>query len=87
MVQDRYEGVRPNDPKTRCMVSSTKNAQPKKTRGGRPRVGSTHMMLTIPPSLLAELDVFRDQQLDKPSRQEAIRQLMVQALSASKKKR
>jgi metal-responsive CopG/Arc/MetJ family transcriptional regulator len=45
------------------------------------------MMLTITPSLLAELDAFRDRQLDKPSRQEAIRQLMVQALSASKKKR
>jgi metal-responsive CopG/Arc/MetJ family transcriptional regulator len=41
------------------------------------------MMLTISPSLLAELDAFLDQQLDKPSRQEAIRQLMVQALSAS----
>jgi hypothetical protein len=57
------------------MVSSTRNFRAKKNVGGRPRVGSAHIMLTIPPPLLAELDAFCDQQLDKPNRQEAIRRL------------
>jgi hypothetical protein len=68
------------------MVSSTRNVRSKKNVGGRPRVGSAHFMLSVPPPLLAELDAFRDQQPVKPSRQEAIRHLLAQALSASKKR-
>jgi hypothetical protein len=67
------------------MVSSTKN--PKKNVGGRPRVGSAHMMLTVPPALLGELDAFCAAQLDKPSRQEGIRRLMVIAHKKGRSKK
>jgi hypothetical protein len=64
MVQDRYEGVRPNDPKTRCSPSTlygfVNKQRPAKKNPRRKTSGRLHMMLTIPPSLLAELDAFRD---------------------------
>jgi hypothetical protein len=68
------------------MVSSTRNSQAKKKPIGRPRVGSAHFMLTVPPPLLAELDAFRSGLPDKPGRPEATRRLMTLALGAGKKK-
>lgn len=48
---------------------------------GRPRVGSTHIGVRVPPDLLADLDTFISSEPDpKPSRPDAIRRLLSDAL-------
>jgi metal-responsive CopG/Arc/MetJ family transcriptional regulator len=44
-------------------------------------------MVSLPPTLLTDLDEYCDQEADQPSRQDAIRRILTQTLSASKKKR
>jgi hypothetical protein len=71
---------------TIVMISSIRKSKPQRKKIGRPRVGSAKIMVAVPPDLLKELDTFRFGLAEKPGRPEAIRHLMVQALSASKKK-
>ncbi len=52
---------------------------PKKNRGGRPRIGSTNILLALPPSDLAALDAWIAAQPDAPSRQDAIRRMITAA--------
>ena len=47
---------------------------------GRPAVNATPVTVRIPPDALARLDAWIAQQVDKPSRPEAIRRLMEKAL-------
>jgi hypothetical protein len=68
------------------MISSIQNSRLKKKKVGRPRIGSAKIMVAVPPDLLKQLDTFRAALAEKPGRPEAIRHLMVQALSTSKKK-
>jgi hypothetical protein len=57
-----------------------------KRRGrGRPATFSTHVLTALRPELLADLDAWRGQQGDSPSRPEAIRRLLVQALSGRRR--
>jgi hypothetical protein len=59
----------------------------KKSRG-RPRTGiGSPVGLRLYPDLEAKLDAWRGQQGDSPSRPEAIRRLLVQALSGRRRQR
>ncbi len=52
-----------------------------KSKGGRPRVDATPVTVRIPPDLLAALDALIAQQPDpKPSRPEAVRQILAAAI-------
>ncbi|GLK67022.1 hypothetical protein GCM10008179_06600 [Hansschlegelia plantiphila] len=53
-----------------------------KSKGGRPPVGAVPVTVRLPPDLLHPLDAWIAQQPDpKPSRPEAIRRLVDQALA------
>jgi hypothetical protein len=56
------------------------NQNQKKRPPGRPRVGATLVGVRIPPDQLAALDAWIRRQKTKPSRGEAIRQMISQAL-------
>lgn len=49
-------------------------------RRGRPAIGSTAIMLKLPPDHLAKLDDWIALQPDRPSRPEAVRRLLAEAL-------
>jgi hypothetical protein len=49
---------------------------------GRPTVGATPVTVRIPPDQLAELDAWIAGQPDEPSRPEAARRLIAQALKS-----
>jgi hypothetical protein len=51
---------------------------------GRPRKDPTSIHLTLLPDQLASLDVWIAEQKDRPSRPEAIRRLLEQALKTQK---
>ena len=56
-----------------------------KGKGGRPRVDATPITVRMPPSQLAPLDAWiADQPDPKPSRPEAVRQLVAKALRVEK---
>jgi hypothetical protein len=58
-----------------------------KKRIGRPRVGSTSVNVRLPPAELAAVDAWIAKQDDpQPSRPEAIRRLLAQALAAKGRK-
>ena len=57
-----------------------------KNRGGRPRVDATPIMVRLPPSQVAALDDWRRNESDLPTRPEAIRRILAQALAAKGKR-
>jgi hypothetical protein len=59
----------------------------KKKRGPPPTGKGTPIVVRLQPPALAAVDEWLAQQHDCPSRPEAIRRMIEQALSASKKKR
>ena len=61
-------------------IADITNTQKKKTVG-RPRVHSTATMVRLPPFMVREIDNWRRQQQDLPTRPEAIRRLLKEALS------
>ena len=68
------------------MISSTRKSPVEKKRRGRPRVDAADIMVAVPPPLLAELEEFRTNVCsDEPGRPEAIRRLMMLALTRLKK--
>jgi hypothetical protein len=57
-----------------------------KNRGGRPRVDATPIMVRLPPTQVAALDDWRRNETDLPTRPEAIRRILAQALAAKGKR-
>ena len=57
-----------------------------KNRGGRPRVDATPIMVRLPPIQVAALDDWRRNESDLPTRPEAIRRILAQALAAKGKR-
>jgi len=56
-------------------------AETEKNKGGRPRVDATPVTVRLPPGNLADLDIWIAAQPEpRPSRPEAIRRLLSQAL-------
>ena len=58
----------------------SKTVKPEKNRGGRPRKDATPVTLRVYPPSLAALDNFRREQADLPTRPEAVRRLVDDAL-------
>jgi hypothetical protein len=52
-----------------------------KSKGGRPRVNATPVMVRLDPDLLEQVDRWRDNALGQPTRPEAIRRLVKKGLS------
>ena len=56
-------------------------AETEKTKGGRPRVDATPVTVRLPPANLSDLDAYIAAQPEpRPSRPEAIRRLLAEAL-------
>lgn len=53
----------------------------KKSKRGRPKVGSIYVGVRVPPAELAVVDVWIEAQPDAPTRPEAIRRLVAMALT------
>jgi hypothetical protein len=66
------------------MIKSTPKMRKKP---GPPPKGHKKILVSVPPSELADLDTWIKQQSDKPSRPQAIRRLMEQALALPKNRR
>jgi hypothetical protein len=58
----------------------SKTEQQERNKGGRPRVDATPVTLRIHPAALAALDEWRREQPDLPTRPEAVRRLLNEAL-------
>jgi hypothetical protein len=56
-----------------------------KNRGGRPRVDAKPIMVRLPPAQLSALDDWRRNESDLPTRPEAIRRILAQALAGKAK--
>ena len=65
---------------TQSMGEVKKISDIKKRGRGRPRTDSVSIHMTMTPTQIAELDVWIAKQDDEPSRQEAIRRLLADAL-------
>lgn len=57
-------------------------SETKKNLGGRPPVNATPVTVRVPPDMLAKLDEFCDRNNPRPSRPEAIRQIIAAAFKA-----
>jgi hypothetical protein len=62
------------------MAPSISNIRKKRGRG-RPKVGAVPVMVRLLPEQAASLDDWRDKQIDRPGRPEAIRRLIAQAFA------
>jgi hypothetical protein len=66
----------------RNMFSMSKTSKPGENKGGRPRTDATPVTLRVYPASLAALDNFRREETDVPTRPEAVRRLVDDALRA-----
>jgi hypothetical protein len=62
------------------MAASISNIRKKRGRG-RPKVGAVPVMVRLLPEQATSLDDWREKQIDRPGRPEAIRRLIAQALA------